>query len=145
MPAEKCYPATPRQGSLDYINSSMVGIFVSRGFVTRSVHGLIAQNKKVATMMDRRKETSVVKKALKNAGIKARVTHGTGTAWGWIEVNIGNPEERGGLEPYPNGCGSRYTDEESDLHSKTLRIVQEVTGRHGEYNGNISILSQDVV
>ena len=101
--------------------------------------------KKVATMMDRRKETSVVKKALKNAGIKARVTHGTGTAWGWIEVNIGNPEERGGLEPYPNGYGRRYTDEESNLHNKTLRIVQEVTGRHGEYNGNISILSQDVV
>lgn len=95
-------------------------------------------------MMERRKETSIVKKALKDAGIKARVTHETGTAWGWITVNIGNPKERGGLEPHPNGWGTKYTDEEVELQEKTLRIVQKVTGRHGEYNGNISILSQDV-
>ena len=95
-------------------------------------------------MMERRKETSIVKKALAHEGIKARVTHETGTAWGWISVNIGNPKERGGLEPHPQGWGTRYTDEERDLQAKTLRIVQEVTGRHGEYDGNICILSQDV-
>jgi hypothetical protein len=96
-------------------------------------------------MMERRKETSAVKKALKDAGIKARVTHGKGTAWGWIEVNIGNPAAREGLEPHPDGWGTKYTNEEVCLQNKTLRIVQEVTGRHGEYHGNICILSQDVV
>ena len=95
--------------------------------------------------MERREETSTVKKALKNAGIKARVTHGKGTAWSWLEVNIGNPEERGGLEPHPDGWGKKYTNDEVCLQNKTLRIVQEVTGRHGEYDGNICILSQDVV
>lgn len=95
--------------------------------------------------MERRKETSLVKRALKDAGIKARVTHETGTAWGWITVNIGDPKERGGLKTLPDGWRTEYTDEERKLQEKTLRIVQKVTGRHGEYNGNISILSQDVV
>ena len=96
-------------------------------------------------MMERRKETSMVKKALKAAGIKARVMHGTGTSRSWLEVNIGNPEERDGLEPHPDGWGTKYTNEEVCLQNKTLRIVQEVTGRHGEYDGNICILSQDVI
>ena len=96
-------------------------------------------------MMERRKETKAVKTALKDAGIKSRVTHGTGTAWGWIEVNIGDPAARGGLEPHPDGWRTKYTDGEVKLQAETLRIVQEVTGRHGEYHGNICILSQDVV
>jgi len=96
-------------------------------------------------MMERRKETSTVKKALKDAGIKARVTHGTGTSRSWLEVNIGDPKPRGGLEPHPDGWGVKYTDEEVELQAATLRIVQKVTGRHGEYDGNICILSQGAV
>ena len=68
-----------------------------------------------------KEETRAVKKALNNAGINCTVGHGTGTAWGWIEVNIGK------------GC---------ELHEKARKIVEEVTGRHGEYS-EILILSQD--
>ncbi len=95
-------------------------------------------------MMERRQETSAVKKALKAAGIKARVTHGKGTAWGWLHVNLGNPEERGGYEPHPLGWGHRYTEAEVKLHGQALGIVQEVTGRHGEYNGEILLIAQEV-
>ena len=91
--------------------------------------------------MDRRKETQTVKKALKEAGIKAKVSHGTGTGWGWIEVNVGDPKERNGIENVQGGW-DRYTDVEMKLHETVIKIVQNVTGRHGEYNGNISILAQ---
>ena len=95
-------------------------------------------------MMERRKETKAVKGALKDVGIKSRVTHGTGTAWGWIEVNIGSPAQRNGYMDHPSGRGQQYTPEESELQNRVLKIVQEVTGRHGEYSGNILILSQEV-
>lgn len=92
--------------------------------------------------MDRKEETKIVKKALKNEGIKASVTHGKGTGWGWIEVNLGDPTERNGVEKHPNGWSTRYTSTETELHEKVIKLVQDVTGRHGEYNGNISLLAQ---
>lgn len=51
MPAEKCYPVNPRRGSLESKHSSMVGIFASREFMTRSMYGQEAQNKKVNKMV----------------------------------------------------------------------------------------------
>jgi hypothetical protein len=38
--------------------------------------------------------------------------------------------------------GSQYTDEELALHNDVLKIAKEVTGRHGDYNGEILVLSQ---
>jgi hypothetical protein len=93
-------------------------------------------------MMERREETTAVKRALKAAGIQARVTHGKGTGWGWIEVNIGDPADRNGLEPHPRGTGTQYTEEERTLQEKTLRIIQEITGRDGEYHGRILVQAQ---
>jgi len=92
--------------------------------------------------MSRREETNIVKMALKEAGIIARVSHGNGTGYGWIEVNIGDPAERGGVEKHPNGWSTKYTTSEMELHEKVIKLVQDVTGRHGEYNGNISLLAQ---
>jgi len=70
----------------------------------------------------RREETQKVKAALAAAGIIAKVSHGKGTAWGWLKVNV--------------GTGNGY------LHEKVLEITQEVTGRHGEYSGNINVYCQ---
>ena len=71
----------------------------------------------------RKAETKAVKQALAAAGIKARVGHGNGTAWGWMHVEIG-----------------RWNWWAYDL---ALRITQEVTGRRGEYGGNINIYASD--
>jgi hypothetical protein len=89
--------------------------------------------------IDRKTETKIVKEALKKAGIIATVKHGKGTSWGWLRVNIGESARRNGVNPETR----MYTQEEQDLHRKVIKIVQEVTGRHGEYNGNINILTQD--
>jgi len=86
-----------------------------------------------------KEETKAVKKALADAGIKARVTHGRGTAWGWLHINIGDPKQRNGLKPEP--FAYQYTEEELELHRKVLKIVQETTGRRGEYEGEIIILA----
>ena len=37
----------------------------------------------------RRIEREVATKALEEAGIEATIRHGTGNAWGWLEVNVG--------------------------------------------------------
>jgi hypothetical protein len=81
-----------------------------------------------------------VKDGLKKAGIKAEVKHGRGTAWGWLEINIGDPGLRNGLRQGP--FGSQYTDEELALHDKVLKIAKDITGRRGDYNGETLVLAQ---
>ncbi len=63
-----------------------------------------------------KEETKAVKKALADAGIKAKVTHGRGTAWGWLHINIGSPKERNGIKPEP--FDYQYTEEELAFHRK---------------------------
>lgn len=87
-----------------------------------------------------KEETKAVKKALADAGIKAKVTHGRGTAWGWLHINIGSPKLRNGFRSEP--FDHQYTEEELELHRKVLKIAQDVTGRHGDYDGEIMILAQ---
>lgn len=89
--------------------------------------------------IDRKTETKIVKDALKKAGIIAKVTHGKGTAWGWMDINLGDPAKRNGVNPETR----MYTQEEQDLQSKSLKIAQSVTGRSGEYDGKICILTQE--
>jgi hypothetical protein len=81
-----------------------------------------------------------LKDPLRKAGIEAEVGHGRGTAWGWLEINIGDPRMRNGLKAPP--FEYQYTEEEQALHDKVLKISQEVTGRHGDYDGRISLLAQ---
>jgi len=84
-----------------------------------------------------REETKAVKAALLYAGIKAKVTHGRGTAWGWLHINIGDPKQRNGFKQ--GESGRQYTEEELALHKKVLKIAQETTGRHGDYDGEIIV------
>ena len=87
-----------------------------------------------------KEETKAVKKALADAGINAKVTHGRGTAWGWLHINIGDAKQRNGVKQ--ESFGYQYTEEELAFHRKVLKIAQETTGRHGEYEGKIIILAQ---
>jgi len=67
-----------------------------------------------------REETKAVKQALKDAGINASVGHGTGTAWSWLEISVDGGVDR-------------------ELRERVISIALEVTDRHGDYNGNISV------
>lgn len=91
--------------------------------------------------MDRKTETKIIKDALKKAGIDAKIRHGKGTAWGWIDIFIGDPKKRNGLHPAPRD--NQYTDDEIEFQNRIVRLVQKVTGRHGEYDGNICVLAQE--
>jgi len=72
-----------------------------------------------------RDETRAVKQALREANIPfTRVGHGTGTAWAWLEIYLGNPENY-----------KLYAD-------LVRRIAKQVTGRTGDYDGDILVLAQ---
>jgi len=97
-------------------------------------------------MTDRTHETKVVKLALSNAGIKARVSHGNGTAWGWLHVYVGS-------NPYPHLCAHHIQGGVSSedclactwyktVPRDALAIAMNVTGRKGEYDGKINVLTQ---
>jgi len=108
-----------------------------------------------------REETKAVKEALAKAGINATVGHGRGTAWGWLEINLGpdksihwkagknhevleiTQEEASRLEFYAHCVGNCPACEKNrNLVNQAISIAQSVTGRHGDYNGEISILQQ---
>jgi len=69
-------------------------------------------------------ETVAVKKALIQAGYtNVRVKHGRGTAWGWLAI-------------YADAkAGQTWQDKRIDI----LRITKRITGRHGEYDGEINV------
>ena len=70
--------------------------------------------------MERREESKAVKAALARAGIKARVSHGRGTAWSWLKITLPASSWRA-------------------RQLEAVRIAQAVTGRHGEYDGRINV------
>jgi hypothetical protein len=93
-------------------------------------------------------ETKAVKAALIAAGFDVlKVGHGQGTAWGWLHITLAKPlelacEDHGSYRNYdqPDCCGCRaFTESMRDLDRKAVRLAQEVTGRHGEYDGDISV------
>ena len=98
--------------------------------------------------MERRQETKAVKRALKAADINAKVGHGKGTAWGWLYIEIGEGTQwrrdchKGGLGSGFCGHCPRCVNRKVMGHI-TLAIAQRVTGRSGEYDGNINIYTQD--
>lgn len=72
-----------------------------------------------------RSETKAVKAALRKAGIPfTKVGHGTGTAWAWLEIYLGNQANH------------------KLYGQQTLSLAKSITGRTGEYNGDILILGQ---
>lgn len=73
-----------------------------------------------------REETKAVKAALVKAGYRnVRVGHGTGTAWAWLDIHC---------DPKPGQLWRKKRD-------AVLRIAKQVTGRHGDYNGDIMVHS----
>ena len=98
-----------------------------------------------------RDEVKAVKKALAAVGINARVGHGRGTAWSWLHINIGEGQQFGDHDkespdttrwiPCKPGC--KRCREMRRMTEMALSVAQEVSGRHGEYDGNINIHTQD--
>jgi hypothetical protein len=71
-----------------------------------------------------REETKAVKDALLKAGFaNVKVEHGRGTAWGWLEIH----------------CDAKPSHPYQDKKAEVLRIAKAVTGRHGDYDGEILI------
>ena len=71
-----------------------------------------------------REETKAVKEALVKAGFpNVRVGHGTGTAWGWLEIR----------------CDAKPDQSYQDKRVEAIRIAKDVTGRHGDYDGDILV------
>ena len=100
-------------------------------------------------IQDRKEETKAVRKALKAVGINGRVSHGRGTAWGWLKVNIGEGQQWGehdrgaeGNRGLCNGACQRCKNTKA-MREQTQAIIREVTGRDGEHNGNTLVLTQD--
>ncbi len=71
-----------------------------------------------------REETKAVKDALLKAGFtNVKVGHGTGTAWGWLKIY----------------CDAKPGQSYQDKRLEVLRIAKAVTGRHGDYDGEINV------
>ena len=71
-----------------------------------------------------REETKAVKEALVKAGFpNVRVGHGTGTAWGWLEIR----------------CDAKPGQSYQDKRSEALRLARAITGRGGDYDGDILV------
>jgi hypothetical protein len=90
-----------------------------------------------------REETKAVRDALARAGINAKVGHGTGTAWGWLEINIGTNPFAHSSEEYSHNrqeCPACLWSDQT--RSQVLKLAKEVTGRSGQYDGDILVLSQ---
>jgi len=69
-------------------------------------------------------ETKAVKDALIKAGFpNVRVGHGRGTAWGWLEIH----------------CAGKPGQSLQDKRVEAIRIAKTVTGRSGEYDGEILV------
>lgn len=71
-----------------------------------------------------REETKAVKEALLKAGFpNVRVGHSTGTAWAWLAIH----------------CDAKPGQSWQDKRIEALRIAKAVTGRHGDYDGEINV------
>ena len=74
--------------------------------------------------MERKQETTAVKRALAEAGYVASVKHGTGTAWGWLHIKLDR-------EWRPN---------DSDTLEKITKIALAVTDRRNDDNILVSYI-----
>jgi hypothetical protein len=98
-----------------------------------------------------KEETKAVKAALVAAGLDVlKVGHGHGTAWGWLHITLAKPlelacEQHGSYRNYDQpGCPMcrAFAESMQALDRKAVRLAQEVTGRHGEYDGDINVSFQ---
>jgi hypothetical protein len=89
--------------------------------------------------MRSREETKAVKSALAAAGIVAKVGHDRGTASCWLSIHVGpSPVPHEHTDPLcPLNCLALQWTRET--RARVIRIAQEVTGRRGDYDGEISV------
>ena len=91
-------------------------------------------------------ETRAVKNALVDAGWKtAKVSHGSGTAWGWLHIKVSAPKPTDCFcgqwreaQYYATPC-SPCTEQYRTVLASIIAIAQRVTGRHGKYDGDINV------
>jgi len=97
-------------------------------------------------MLNRKEETKIVKAELAKYGINARVSHGRGTGWGWLDINVGSGQQFSD-EHILDDCNTHRNCpmcKAARLISEfAQKIAQQVTGRGGEYGGNILCLTQN--
>ena len=77
-------------------------------------------------MIAAREETKAVKLALIDAGFDkaaVKVGHGRGTARAWLEIHV-------------NHIDGLTFSQNDDL---AVKVAQKATGRHGDYQGRISV------
>ena len=106
-------------------------------------------------------ETKAVKQVLRKAGIAAKVGHWRGTAWGWLEINLG-PRQGKHMKAGDNGNVLYLTQEEAGklpryypcladcpvcekaraLRNQVVSIVLAVTNRRAE-DPQVIILEQE--
>ena len=94
-------------------------------------------------MLERKEETKLVKGALAKLGYQnIAVTHGRGTAWGWLTVDVSVPAPAGcdcdksNPHRYPYYCGA-CRDTLHTNRTKITEILLDITGRRkGDYDGN---------
>ena len=87
-----------------------------------------------------REETAAVKKHLQGQGYNVlKVNHHRGTAWGWLRVyvQISRPEDCycHKIDGNCNSCHEVWRKTYIDVG----REVREITGRHGDHDGEILI------
>ena len=94
--------------------------------------------------MNHREETKAVKTALKAAGIAAVVSHDRGTAYGWLKINVGSSDQF--THPRESWCDCEQCQTAQEritaIARRAEQIARETTGRHGEYGGEIIVLTQ---
>ena len=96
--------------------------------------------------MDRKLETTAVKRALIDAGFdknEIRVTHGKGTAWGWLTVH-GKIQHASDCSCVITEHGTRETGASCsqrwhDIDRRIVEVTQAVTDRRGDYDGRIGV------
>jgi len=75
-----------------------------------------------------REENKAVKDALLKAGFtNVKVGHDTGTAWAWLKIHC---------DAKP---GQSFLKSFQDSRAEVIRIAKAVTGRHGDYDGEINV------
>ena len=98
-------------------------------------------------MIDRKQETKIVKAALKAAGFgkknEIRVTHGHGTARGWLEVGATiahAPDCTCFIHPWGvRETGPACQEKWRKIYNTLIEVAMKATGRHGDYDGRIEI------
>jgi hypothetical protein len=94
-------------------------------------------------MMERKAETKLIKDLLAKAGYHdIRVSHGHGTAWGWVDIKVSmvrpdnctcDLKDDNRYPYYCNVCRDALTKERDTV----TKLVVEGTGRRwGDYQGN---------